>query len=234
MRARRQPAALAHVRAGNRVARRARDTTAELGHCHESESAAAAACARARTVSRAGRRGSRRDTVGQTRFTAAVERWRPISRDATLTVQHVTGVKLEEDVLLALVAVESEGKPTERSAAGAVGLAQVMPSTFEDLRTRYGEVLPAASLEEPRFNMLAGALYLADCARALEADLADPDQLALVLHAYNMGLRAAAEWRDSRVRVLETEHGTRSSGGLPPETIEHASRIMAAMQSGDV
>ena len=138
-------------------------------------------------------------TLGQTRFTAAVERWRPISRDATRTVQRVTGVKLEEDVLLALVAVESEGKPTARSAAGAVGLAQVMPSTFEDLRARYGEVLPAASLEEPRFNVLAGALYLADCARALEADLADPDQLALVLHAYNMGLRAAVEWRDSRV-----------------------------------
>jgi hypothetical protein len=172
--------------------------------------------------------------LGQTRFTPAVERWRPISRDATRTVQRVTAVKLEEDVLVALVAVESEGKPTARSAAGAVGLTQVMPSTFEDLRARYGEVLPTASLEEPRFNVLAGALYLADCARALEADLADQDQLALVLHAYNMGLRAAAEWRDSRSWMLETDHGARSARGLTTETIEHTRRIIAARHSGGV
>jgi soluble lytic murein transglycosylase-like protein len=171
-------------------------------------------------------------TLGQARFTPAVERWRPISRDATRTVQRVTAVKLEEDVLLALIAVESEGKPTARSAAGAVGLAQVMPSTFDDLRTRYNDVLPTASLEEPRFNVLAGALYLADCTRALEADLSDPDQLALVLHAYNMGLRAAAEWRDSGVRTVDADHETWSARGLPTETIEHTRRVIAAMQSG--
>jgi soluble lytic murein transglycosylase-like protein len=171
----------------------------------------------------------------QARFPAAVERWRGISRDAARTVQSVTGMQLEEDVLLALVAVESEGNPTARSAAGAIGLAQVMPRTFEDLRARYSDVLPAAPLVEPSVNVLAGALYLVHCARVLEADLADPAQLTHVLHAYNMGPRAVLEWRESGPSAQATEqHGADAPRRLPAETVEHARRILAAMGSGAI
>jgi soluble lytic murein transglycosylase-like protein len=188
-----------------------------------------------RPVSVADARGPIEVTAPEhTRFSEAVERWRPVSRDATRQVQHATGVTLEEDVVLALVAVESAGKPTARSAAGAVGLTQVMPSTFEELRARYSDRLSVGSLEEPRVNVLAGALYLADCARALEADLTDAHQLALVLHAYNMGPRAAAEWRDSIAGRHETDAGAHLQLGLPIETVEHASRILAFMQSSGV
>ena len=57
-----------------------------------------------------------------------------------------TGVKLDENILLALVAVESEGEPEARSARGAVGLVQVEPSTFEDLRATAGNLLPRGPL----------------------------------------------------------------------------------------
>ena len=173
-------------------------------------------------------------TAGHARFAPAVEQWRALSRDAARTVYDVTGVRLDEDMLLALVAVESEGKPAARSARGAVGLAQVEPTTFEDLRTRYARLLAGRSLEQPRVNLLAGALYLADCARLLGANVADPDDLALVLHAYNMGPRAAAEWRETGSWLNQTERGAQLEHGLPAETIDHATRILAAINAARV
>jgi soluble lytic murein transglycosylase-like protein len=157
-----------------------------------------------------------------------VERWRTITALATQTVQETTGVRLDPDLVLALVAVESGGQPDARSASGAVGLTQVQPATFADLRTRYGGLLVDQSVERPATNLLAGALYMADCARVLHADLTDPGDLNLVLDAYNLGPRAVLEWR-------ATGTWTDQSGGqevirdqLPAETIEHAARIMAA------
>ena len=173
-------------------------------------------------------------TAGQAHFAPAVEQWRSLSRDAARTVYDVTGVRLDEDLLLALVAVESEGKPAARSARGAVGLAQVEPTTFEDLRTRYARLLAGRSLEQPGVNLLAGALYLADCARVLGANVADPGDLALVLHAYNLGPRAAAEWRETGSWLNQTERGAQLEHGLPVETIDHATRILAAINAARV
>ena len=164
------------------------------------------------------------------RFAPAVERWRSLSRDATATVQHATGVSLDEDLVLALVAVESSGKPAARSARGAVGLTQVEPATFTDLTTRYRELLAGRSLEQPSVNLLAGSLYLADCARYLDADLTNPTDLALVLHAYNMGPRAATEWRETGTFFNDSE----LQAGLPAETIEHSARILAAVYAHGV
>jgi len=168
------------------------------------------------------------------RFAPAIERWRPLSRDAAQTAQEATGVRLDENLLLALVAAESDGKPGAHSPRGAVGLAQVEPATFEDLRMRYSGLLAGGSLAQPRVNLLAGALYLADCARVLGADVADPGDLALVLHAYNMGPRAAAEWRDTGFGLNQTPGGAQLERQLPAETAEHATRIMAAISAAGV
>jgi len=152
-------------------------------------------------------------------FGESVERWRPLSREAALTAQRLTGVNLDENLLLALIAVESGGESTARSTRGAVGLAQVEPATFVDLRARYPGLLgdprsEQASIDEPRANLVAAALYLAECARAFGADLSDPYDLAIALHAYQLGPRATAE-------------ALRSGGWLPAETVDHAARIMA-------
>jgi len=173
-------------------------------------------------------------TLRHSGFAPSVERWRSMSREATWTAQQATGVSLDEDILLALVAVESGGKPAARSPRGAVGLVQVEPATFEELRSRYHQLLAGQSLEQPHVNLLAGALYVADCTRVLGADLADPDDLALVLHAYNIGPRAVAEWRDNGSWLDQTERGAQLEDGLPPETVEYASRIMVAINSARI
>jgi soluble lytic murein transglycosylase-like protein len=160
-------------------------------------------------------------------FTAEVERWRSLSLTTSDLVLHATGVRVDDDLLLALVDVESGGDPGARSRAGAVGLTQVEPATFHDLQTRHRELLGGGSLQEPRTNLLAGGIYLADCARQLHVDLADPNELELVLKAYNLGPRAASEWRATGTWLDENE----VHYALPLETVEHAARIMAAYQN---
>lgn len=52
--------------------------------------------------------------------------------------------------------VESAGNPAATSHAGAMGLMQVMPDTYAELRLRYGL---GANAYEPRNSILAGAAY---------------------------------------------------------------------------
>ena len=57
----------------------------------------------------------------------------------------------------AVMRVESAFDPQARSPAGAIGLMQVMPRTYAQLRDRYGL---GADAYRPRDNILAGAAYL--------------------------------------------------------------------------
>lgn len=57
----------------------------------------------------------------------------------------------------AVLRAESGGDPRAVSSAGAMGLMQIMPATWQELRIHYG--LGADPLD-PRDNILAGAAYL--------------------------------------------------------------------------
>ena len=57
----------------------------------------------------------------------------------------------------AVLDFESDGNPNAVSAAGAMGLMQVMPETWEELRIRYGL---KADPFDPHDNILAGTAYL--------------------------------------------------------------------------
>lgn len=57
----------------------------------------------------------------------------------------------------AVLQAESGGDPRAVSPAGAMGLMQIMPVTWDELRNRYGL---GADPFDPRDNILAGAAYL--------------------------------------------------------------------------
>ena len=75
-----------------------------------------------------------------------------------------------------VMCVESRGDARAVSPKGALGLMQLMPETWADLRLRYGL---GSDPFDPRDNILAGAAYL----RALHDRFGDPGFLA----AYNAG-----------------------------------------------
>ena len=79
---------------------------------------------------------------------------------------------------------ESAGDPQAVSRAGAMGLMQIMPATWRELRRRHGL---GADPFDPRDNILAGAAYL----RAMADRFGSPGFLA----AYNAGPERYAEHR---------------------------------------
>jgi len=103
----------------------------------------------------------------------------------------------------AVIRVESGGDPRAISSAGAIGLMQVMPSTWGALTARYALGRDAF---DPRANILAGTGYLRDLIDRY-ADL--PTALA----AYNAGPGRVDAWRTRR-------------RALPTETVAYVARIM--------
>jgi soluble lytic murein transglycosylase-like protein len=83
---------------------------------------------------------------------------------------------LPEHWIRAVMHAESSAKPRARSERGAMGLMQIMPKTWTELRARYGL---GADPYDPRDNILAGAAYI----RELYDRYGAPGFLA----AYNAG-----------------------------------------------
>ena len=103
--------------------------------------------------------------------------------------------------LQAVVRVESNGDAVAVSSKGALGLMQLMPQTYAEMRIQLG--LGADSFA-PRDNIMAGAAYL----RALLDRYGSPGFLA----AYNAGPQRFEDYLAGRKP-------------LPPETIVYLARF---------
>jgi soluble lytic murein transglycosylase-like protein len=115
---------------------------------------------------------------------ARTESWRPQATEAAREV----GVPV--DLLLALVATESSGRPGAVSSAGACGLTQLMPATARGMAARMPGLDPESlDLHEPVLNLRIGAAVLADELRTFSNDP------ALALAAYHRGSGEPARWR---------------------------------------
>jgi hypothetical protein len=93
-----------------------------------------------------------------------------------------------------VLSVESAGEVRARSPKGAIGLMQIMPETWADLRLRYGL---GNDPDDPRDNILAGAAYL----RELHDRYGSPGFLA----AYNAGPARYEEHLAGRRLPAETQ-----------------------------
>lgn len=93
----------------------------------------------------------------------------------------------------AVMGVESAGDTGATSVKGAMGLMQVMPATYADLRSRYGL---GPNAYNPRDNILAGTAYL----REMYDRYGAPGFLA----AYNAGPGRYEDYLAGRALPLET------------------------------
>lgn len=91
-------------------------------------------------------------------------------------------------LLLALVREESRYDPTVSSPAGAVGLAQLLPTTAQAMTS--DRTMTVSRLKDPTTNLLLGARYL-----RLQLDRFSGDP-RFALAAYNAGPGAARRWVD--------------------------------------
>lgn len=111
--------------------------------------------------------------------------------------------RIDPNLILAVMAVESAYDPAARSPKGAQGLMQLLPATA----VRYG----VADAYDPWQSILGGARYLADLLRVFDQDV------SLAVAAYNAGERAVER------------HGRR----IPPyrETMAYVPRVLARYRS---
>ncbi|HSN14612.1 MAG TPA: lytic transglycosylase domain-containing protein, partial [Anaeromyxobacteraceae bacterium] len=97
------------------------------------------------------------------------------------------------DLLQALMREESALDPQVISAAGAIGLTQLMPTTASAVARRLGMgAISASSLMDPQTNIRIGAAYLGELLARYGR------QPALALAAYNAGSGAVARWLQAR------------------------------------
>lgn len=114
---------------------------------------------------------------------------------------------IPENWIYAVMRTESAGKIGAVSSAGAMGLMQLMPGTWDRQRSRFGL---GADPFDPRDNIMAGTSYL----REMYDSYGAPGFLA----AYNAGPGRYEEWRD-RGRPL------------PAETRSYVAKIAPMLQS---
>jgi len=132
----------------------------------------------------------------------AVTRWRPLTEAASRRF----GVPV--DWIERVMRAESGGRPTLagrpiRSRKGAIGLMQLMPGTWADMRAR---LALGPDPDDPHDNILAGTFYL----RLMFDRFGYPGLFA----AYNAGPARHAAWLSGRAR-------------MPSETAAYLARIAA-------
>ncbi|HEY9092256.1 MAG TPA: lytic transglycosylase domain-containing protein [Parasphingorhabdus sp.] len=136
----------------------------------------------------------------------------PASTNNISIADHVTEASLRfgipEHWIYAVMHTESRGRISAVSSAGAMGLMQIMPATWANLRARYRL---GNNAYDPRDNIHAGAAYL----REMYDQFGAPGFLA----AYNAGPG----------RYLEH---VRKGRVLPAETRAYVAKIMPMIANG--
>lgn len=146
-------------------------------------------------------------TSPPTRVRSAAPTLAPWAADIAEAAQRFA---IPERWIRAVMAVESHGDRTARSPKGAIGLMQIMPRTWDELRARYAL---GSDPWQPRANILAGAAYLREMHDRYGS-------IAAMLVAYNAGPK-------------RYDDHLASGRALPAETVAYVAKI-APMIDGNV
>ena len=146
---------------------------------------------------------------------------------------HAHNYDLDPALLAAVIYSESRFRPHVRSARGAIGLMQLLPSTAEGIATRTGgtKFVPS-DLDDPELNVRYGSWYL----RHLRQHYAGrPDAMTLALAAYNAGMANVDSWvantpSDRPLRIPAAFAETRAY----LDGVEHARSVYKRLYPGEL
>ena len=108
----------------------------------------------------------------------------------------------------AVIRIESDGNSKARSPKGAVGLMQLMPDTYAELRVRYGLGVDPTDYHD---NIIAGAAYL--------HEMRERFGTAGFIAAYNAGPQ-------------RYEEHLATGGPLPDETLAYVAKLAPLLSGG--
>jgi soluble lytic murein transglycosylase len=146
---------------------------------------------------------------------------------------HARNYDLDPALLAAVIYSESRFRPHVRSARGAIGLMQLLPSTAEGIATRTGgtKFVPS-DLDDPELNVRYGAWYL----RYLRRHYANhPDAMQLALAAYNAGMANVDSWvaETPKNRPLAIPSAFAETSAYV-DGVDHARRIYRRLYPGEL
>lgn len=154
------------------------------------------------------------DAIAESPFTTPPARLKSAARSLDPWAAHIAEAakrfNIPERWIRAVMAVESIGDRTARSPKGAMGLMQIMPKTWNELRARYAL---GNDPWQPRANIMAGAAYLREMHDRYGS-------IAAMLAAYNAGPNRY----DAHLA---------SGRAIPAETVDYVAKI-APMIDGKV
>lgn len=123
-------------------------------------------------------------------------------------------------VIYAVIHTESHFDSTVKSSAGAIGLMQIMPDTFDEITKKFGDDYEQGMMYDPYTNIKYGTYYLSYLYRYFS----DWD---CVFAAYNAGMGNVSGW-------LEDERYSDGEGKLKSipyeETRQYVSRVNDTMK----
>ncbi len=132
----------------------------------------------------------------------------PLAYEQIITA-HARNYDLEPELLAAVIYAESRFDPDAVSAAGAVGLMQLLPETAEGIALRTGgDRFVVSDLRNPEINVRYGSWYLDHLRARYHGDM------RLALAAYHAGQGNVDKWLREGGRIAF------------PETREYVGEVM--------
>jgi soluble lytic murein transglycosylase len=125
---------------------------------------------------------------------------------------------LDASLLYAVIESESDFDEKAVSSAGALGLMQIMPETFEWISRQYGDT--PGDIFNPRQNIEAGCRYLVYLYKRF-------GETSTVLAAYNAGEGTVLRW----LKTPEYSENGRTLVNIPyPETKSYVNKVLRSME----
>lgn len=123
---------------------------------------------------------------------------------------------------------ESGLSPKANSEVGAIGLMQIMPDTYAEIKQKNPHF---THIEEPRWNIAAGIFYDRMLYRKWKKGLPTEQRLTFALASYNAGYGTVNKaFRRAQARNGEVKRWQQVAPHAPKETRYYVKRIKALMQ----
>lgn len=125
--------------------------------------------------------------------------WPPAYREA-LESAFPPQASIQRELVWAIMREESHYRPDARSAVGAIGLLQLMPTTASQVALEIGRPdFEEADLFDPHTNIALGAAYLDQLATRFDG------RLSAAIGSYNAGPRRVSTWLDGDAKDQEDD-----------------------------
>ncbi len=139
-----------------------------------------------------------------------------------IVTQQAEKYQVEPALIYAVIRSESNFRPEVESSAGAIGLMQLTPETFEWLQTKIntGEPMDKSALTDPTINIEYGVYLLSLLSSRYDSEIT-------ILCAYNAGMGNADRW----LQDTETSSDGKTITAIPyPETKSYVDRVLQSKE----